>query len=65
MYLNMFIIKPAMPKSTIGKHTWLMVADRTTQLKFSRFYTSKSVMVEPTFALLKQWKEGGHPVSHI
>jgi hypothetical protein len=61
----MSLIKPTLPKSIIGKPNWLMIVDQTTQFKLSRFYASKSAMVESTCALLKQWKEEGHPVSHI
>ena len=61
-------LRPGAQGSTIGtvsKPHWRLIVEAVNHLKHSEFFATKDGMIEPTCALLQQWKDSGRPVTHV
>jgi len=52
------------PKVNAKRH-WRILVDERTQMKFSKFFTTKSGMVEPTLEQIAKWKANNLVVKYI
>jgi len=48
-----------------AKKNWRIMVDERTNMKFTKFFTTKNGMIEPTLAQLERWRQAGIKVKYI
>jgi hypothetical protein len=70
VHLDISTIKPHRDKDgkivgQMNKPNWRLIVDAKSRFKISDFFATKDGRIEPTLSLFHEWKNKGHPVTHL